>query len=64
MKPSPQSDDAVVTSLYVIVGVASQKSVAVAVPVLTGSVLAVQETVLLGGQEIIGGVLSFTVTLY
>ncbi len=62
--PNPQSLDATVTSVCVMVGVASQKSVAVAVPVLAGSVLPVQETVTFPGQDMIGGVLSFTITLY
>jgi hypothetical protein len=48
------------TSEEVIVGVASQLSVAVAVPVLAGSVLAVQRTVTLAGQVIVGAALSST----
>lgn len=48
-----------VTSLKVIVGVASQ-STAVAVPVFAGNVLAVHWIVTLGGQVNTGGVLSST----
>jgi hypothetical protein len=53
---------AMVTSVDVIVGVASQLSVAVAVPLLPpGAVLAVHSMVILGGQNVItGGVLSST----
>jgi hypothetical protein len=47
-----------VTSLNVIVGVASQRSVAVAVPVLAGSVLAVHSMMRPVGQVMIGGILS------
>jgi hypothetical protein len=54
-------DPAVITSPKVIVGVASQLSVAVAVPVLAGAVLAVQVIVTLGGQVIEGAMLSSTV---
>ncbi len=41
-------------------GVASQLSVAVAVPVLPGNVLAVQDIVVLGGQVMAGAILSST----
>lgn len=51
---------ATVTSLNVMVAVASQLSVAVAVPVLAGAVLAVHWTVILAGQVITGPVLSST----
>ena len=47
-----------VTSLDVMVGVESQLSVAVAVPVLAGKVLAVHAMVILGGHEITGPILS------
>jgi len=50
----------VVISLNVIVGVGSQLSVAPAVPVLAGKVLAVQAMVILSGQSITGGVPSWT----
>ena len=53
-----------VTSVKVRVGVKSQKSVAVAVPVLAGSVLAVQAMVIFTGQEIKGGVLSVRVIIW
>jgi hypothetical protein len=53
--------DAVVISINAIVGVGSQLSVAVAVPVFAGSVLAVQSIVTLTGHVITGGVLSSTV---
>ena len=49
-----------VTSVEVIVGVASQ-SVAVAVPVFAGNVLAVHCMVTLAGQVITGATLSSTV---
>jgi hypothetical protein len=49
-----------VTSEEVMVGVASQLSVAVAVPVFAGNVLAVQSTVTLAGQVIVGAALSST----
>jgi hypothetical protein len=49
-----------VTSLNVTVGVASQLSVAVAVPVLAGKVLAVHWIVTLAGQVIAGAPLSVT----
>jgi hypothetical protein len=51
-----------VTSVDVMVGVASQLSVAVAVPLLPpGIVLAVHSMVIFGGQKVItGGVLSST----
>lgn len=51
---------ATVTSLEVIVGVASQLSEAVAVPVFAGKVLAVQRTVTFAGQVIVGATLSST----
>ena len=47
-----QVGDAVVTSAYVIVGMTSQLSVAVAEPVLAGNVLAVHSIVTLIGQVI------------
>jgi len=47
-----------VTSANVIVGVPSQLSVAVAVPVLAGAVLAVHWIVMLGGQVMAGARLS------
>jgi hypothetical protein len=54
---------AVVTSVYVTVGVGSQVSVPVAEPVLAGKVLAVHWIVTLGGQVMAGGVLSSTVMI-
>lgn len=51
---------AIVTSLEVIVGVLSQLSVAVAVPVLAGNVLAVHNTVIFAGHVIEGAALSST----
>ena len=53
-----------VTSLNVTVGVASQLSVAVAVPVLAGSVLAVHWMVIFGGHVIDGALLSVTVIVW
>ena len=50
----------VVTSVKVTVGVASQSSVPVAVPVLAGAVLAVQRIVTLAGHVIAGALLSST----
>ena len=51
----------ITTSVEVIVGVASQRSVAVATPfVPPGAVLALHSMVMLGGQVIIGGVISCT----
>jgi hypothetical protein len=50
-----------VTSLKVTVGVPSQLSVAVAVPVLAGSVLAVHWMVILAGQLNTGATLSSTI---
>ena len=50
-----------VTSEEVTVGVASQLSVAVAVPVLTGNVLAVHSIVNEAGQVICGAMVSSTV---
>jgi hypothetical protein len=52
---------ATITSAEVIVGVASQLSVAVAVPVAAGSVLSVHVIVTLDGQVSAGVVLSSTV---
>ena len=49
---------ATVTSLKVMVGVASQLSDAVAFPVFAGSVLAVHWIVILGGQVIDGPTVS------
>src|SRR4030095_8973007 len=54
-------DPPMVTSLNVIAGVISQLSVAVALPVLAGSVLAVHSIVIFGGHVIIGAWLSFIV---
>jgi hydrogenase maturation factor HypE len=48
-------DPPVVISLKVIAGIAAQLSVAVAIPVLAGSVLAVHSIVIFGGQVITGG---------
>ncbi len=48
----------IVESVYVSVGIASQLSVAVAVPVLPGSIGSLQFTVTAGGQTITGGVVS------
>lgn len=53
-------DPETVASLIVIVGVASQLSVAVAVPVFAGSVLAEHSIVTLLGQDRTGAVLSST----
>jgi hypothetical protein len=50
-----------VESVKVSVGVASQLSVAVAVPVVTGVVPVLHCIVTLGGQVICGGLLSITV---
>ena len=47
-------------SANVTSGIASQLSVAVALPVFAGKVLAVHSIVVFGGQVIIGGVLSST----
>ena len=47
-----------VTSVKVMVGDISQLSVPVAVPVFAGKVLAVQDTVIFGGQVMLGTVLS------
>ena len=52
--------EATVTSVKVTFGIASQLSVAVALPVFPGKVLAVHSMVTLFGQVIIGGVLSST----
>src|SRR5689334_14307108 len=49
-----------VISVEVIVGVASQLSVAVALPVLAGNVLAVHWIVTFAGQDIAGAALSST----
>jgi hypothetical protein len=54
-------DPATVTSLNVIVGEATQLSVAVAVPVAGGNVLAVHWMVTFAGQVIVGGTASSTV---
>lgn len=51
---------ATVTSVKVTVGVPSQLSVAVAVPVLAGKVLAVHNMVILAGQVMTGATLSST----
>ena len=56
-------DPPTVTSLNVIEGMASQLSVAVAIPVLAGNVLAVHSIVIFGGQVIIGAWLSFIVII-
>src|SRR4030095_1120572 len=53
-------DPPTVTSLKVIKGVASQLSVAVALPVLGGKVLAVHSIVIFGGHVINGAWLSST----
>jgi hypothetical protein len=50
----------IVTSLEVMVGVPSQLSLAVAVPVLAGSVLAEQSMVTFKGQVSTGAILSST----
>ena len=55
-----QVGEATVTSLNVIVGIASQLSVAVALPVFEGKVLAVHSIVVFAGHVIIGAVLSST----
>ena len=47
-----------------MVGVASQRSVAVAVPVFAGSVLAEHRMVIFGGQVMEGGVLSSTTMVW
>jgi hypothetical protein len=51
-------DPLIVTSLNVKVGVTSQLSVAVALPVLAGKVLSVHSIVIFPGQIITGGTLS------
>src|SRR6186713_932227 len=51
---------AAVTSAKVMIGAASQLSVAVAVPLLAGSVLAVQRMVIFAGQVMVGAALSST----
>ncbi len=56
--PSCGQPPATETSVKVIIGCIAQLSVAVAVPVAGGNVLAVQTTVILAGQVIVGGVLS------
>jgi hypothetical protein len=56
--------EATVTSLKVTVGIASQLSVAVAVPVFAGNVLAVHSIVVLAGHVIIGAVLSSTTIVW
>jgi len=50
-----------VTSVYVMTGKAVQLSVAVAVPVVAGSVVAGQFRIIFAGQVIIGAVISLTV---
>ena len=55
-----QVGEAIVASVKLKVGIASQLSVAVALPVLAGKVLAVHSIVVLAGHVIIGGVLSST----
>jgi hypothetical protein len=57
-------DPPIVTSLNVIEGVLSQLSVAVALPVLAGNVLAVHSIVIFGGHVIIGAWLSFIVMIW
>src|SRR4030095_9943919 len=52
--PPAEQDPLTVTSLKVIVGAVSQLSVAVALPVLAGNVLAVHSIVIFGGHVIIG----------
>lgn len=54
----------VVTSAYTTTGVPLQLSVAVAVPVVTGSVLAVHVMVRFGGHVSVGAVLSSTVMIW
>ena len=56
-------DPPAVASLNVITGVASQLSVAVALPVSAGSVLSVHSIVILAGQVMIGAWLSSTVII-
>jgi hypothetical protein len=53
-----------VTSENVMVGALSHASVAVANPVFAGRVLALHSIVILAGQRIIGGVLSFTTMIW
>ena len=53
-----QEGKACVTSVYVMTGTAVQLSVLVAVPVVAGSVLAVQDIVTFGGQVTAGRVVS------
>ncbi|MBV6443621.1 MAG: hypothetical protein EPGJADBJ_05404 [Saprospiraceae bacterium] len=55
---------AIVLSVEVIVGDISQLSVAVAEPVLAGSVEAPQFNVMSTGQEMEGGASSFTSTVF
>jgi hypothetical protein len=56
--------EATVTSVYVIVGIASQLSVAIAKPVVPGNVLDVHSIVTLFGHVIIGAVLSSTTIVW
>ena len=58
IEPPRGQAPAVVTSLYVIVGEASQLSVAVAIPVLSGEVESVHSMVIDTGQVMTGGVVS------
>jgi hypothetical protein len=60
MENSWGQDPAIVTSLKVIAGVASQLSVAVALPVFAGNVLEEHSIVIFGGQVIMGAWLSST----
>ena len=60
IEPPRGQAPAVVTSLYVIVGEASQLSVAVAIPVLSGEVESVHSMVIDTGQVMTGGVVSCT----
>lgn len=53
-------DPGAVASVKVMVGVASQLSVAVAVPVVAGAVLSEQSTVMLAGQVKVGAASSST----
>jgi hypothetical protein len=57
-------EPAVITSLYITVGDASQLSVEVADPVLAGDVLAVHSMVILAGHNRLGTVLSSTVMIW
>ena len=55
-----QAGEAIVKSVNVTAGIASQLSVAVALPVFAGKVLAVHSMVVFPGHVIIGAVLSST----